>query len=78
MKYNIGQSVLVNKTKEVKVIFDREVIENVEIYYTTDNKCYPLSEISENNKHKLNLTEEQISNAYKNFIVDICKNSRLG
>ena len=77
MRYNIGQFILVNKTKEIKEISDKETIENVEIYYTTDNKSYSFYEISEYQKIEPKFTKEEISDGYKNFITQICKLNKL-
>lgn len=45
MKYNTGTKIVILETLEVKRIVDFEIIENEEIYYTSDKKSYSYNQI---------------------------------
>jgi outer membrane protein assembly factor BamE (lipoprotein component of BamABCDE complex) len=45
--YQSGQNVIVKKCETIKIISDSEIIDNIEIYYMSDNTSYSKDQIIE-------------------------------
>jgi hypothetical protein len=77
MKYNIGDKVIVNNSKKIKTIVDSEIINEIEIYYMSDNTSFSVYDIKKYDEFLEilnNMVDNQIDRAADFYLK---KNSKI-
>jgi hypothetical protein len=62
MKFSIGD-IVYSKDKIKKTIVDREIIDGIELYYTSDNSSYSVTQLISENEYQnlfININKDKI------------------